>query len=234
VSVKSDELVKSHPNRWLCKEAKFKAREARGVRRTCSTPQRQRAEAQRRNWTIYEAIKNACGWFVALILLAGCSSVRVYTTDPAARQVTSAHFDVLLQPQLAAGKTYFNSFRFVITNKTDKPFSVDWDDSYYLLDGRRQGQFGWTGMRVDELRELQKSPVSIVAPGETRAGVIFPIQFLDRKKLRDGARPGSGETVGQALLGALPEGVNGMELTVNLDGESVRETLTLQITSARR
>jgi len=185
-------------------------------------------------WRFEVSIKSVCGWFVALILLAGCSSVRVYTTDPAARQVTSAHFDVLLQPQLAAGKTYFNSFRFVITNKTDKPFSVDWDDSYYLLDGRRQGQFGWTGMRVDDLRELQKSPVSIVAPGETRAGVIFPIQFLDRKKLRDGARPGSGDTVGQALLGALPEGVNGMELTVNLDGESVRETLTLQITSARR
>src|SRR3990172_918717 len=51
-----DELVKSHSNRWLCKEAKFKARESRGVRRTYSTPQRQRDEAQRRNWPIYEAI----------------------------------------------------------------------------------------------------------------------------------------------------------------------------------
>ena len=89
-------------------------------------------------------------------------------------------------------------------------------------------------MGVDELRELQKGPVRIVAPGKTRAGVIFPIRFLDRKRLRDGARPGSGDTVGQALLGALPEGVNGMELTVNLDGDPVRETLTLQITSARR
>jgi hypothetical protein len=45
-----DELVESHPNRWLCKEAKFKARESRGVRRTLCTPQRQRDEAQRRNW----------------------------------------------------------------------------------------------------------------------------------------------------------------------------------------
>jgi hypothetical protein len=174
------------------------------------------------------------GILIGLILLAGCASVRVYTTDPAARQVNSAHFDVLLQPQLAAGNTYFNSFRFVITNKTDKPFSVDWDDSYFLLDGRRQGQFGWPGMSVDELRTLQKNPVSIVAPGETRAGVIFPIQLLDRKRLRDGVRPGSGDTVGQALLGALPEGVTGMEVTVNLDGDPVRETLTLQITSARR
>jgi hypothetical protein len=175
------------------------------------------------------------GILVGLMLFAGCSSVRVYTTEPAARQVNAAHFDLLLQPQLAAGKTYFNAFRLVITNKTDKPFSVDWDDSYYLLDGRRQGQFGWPGMSVAELRELQKSPISIVPPGETRAGVIFPIRFLDRKKLRDGTRPGSGETtVGQDLLGALPEGANGMELTVNLDGEPVREILTLQITSARR
>jgi hypothetical protein len=175
------------------------------------------------------------GILVGLMLFAGCSSVRVYTTEPAARQVVTAHFDVLLQPQPAAGKTYFNAFRFVITNKTDKAFSVDWDDSYYLLDGRRQGQFGWPGMSVDELRELQKNPISIVAPGETRAGVIFPIRFLDRKKVRDEARPGSeGTTVGQDLLGALPEGVNGMELTVNLDSEPVRETLTLQITSARR
>jgi hypothetical protein len=53
---KVDDFVKSHPNRWLCKEAKFKARESRGVRRTLRTPQRQRDEAQRRNWTIYEAI----------------------------------------------------------------------------------------------------------------------------------------------------------------------------------
>jgi hypothetical protein len=85
-----NELVKNHPNRWLCKEAKFKARaltttrragcldfrppaenpkarqclqryvcqskQSREVRRTLCTPQRQRAEAQRRNWTIYEAI----------------------------------------------------------------------------------------------------------------------------------------------------------------------------------
>jgi hypothetical protein len=54
--LKIDGLVKSHHNRWLCKKPKFKARESRGVRRTCSTPQRQRDEAQRRNWAFYEAI----------------------------------------------------------------------------------------------------------------------------------------------------------------------------------
>jgi hypothetical protein len=42
-------LVKSHPNRWLCKEAMFKAHEARGVRRTSCTPQRQSAAGGKRN-----------------------------------------------------------------------------------------------------------------------------------------------------------------------------------------
>jgi hypothetical protein len=53
-----DEIIKSHHNRWLRKKPKFKARESRGVRRTCCrTPQRQRDEAQRGNWVFYEAIK---------------------------------------------------------------------------------------------------------------------------------------------------------------------------------
>jgi hypothetical protein len=86
----SDEPIERHPNRWLSKEAKFKAcvltttrraggldfrpaaektkarqclqryvcesKHPRGVKRTSCTPQRQRDGAQRRNWTIYEAI----------------------------------------------------------------------------------------------------------------------------------------------------------------------------------
>jgi len=51
-----DGLVKSHPLGRLCKKAKVKARESRGARRTDSTPQRQRDEAQRRDWPFYAAI----------------------------------------------------------------------------------------------------------------------------------------------------------------------------------
>jgi glycosyltransferase involved in cell wall biosynthesis/peptidoglycan/xylan/chitin deacetylase (PgdA/CDA1 family) len=57
--LRNDELVKSHPFRWLCKKDKVKARESRGARRTCSTPQRQRDEAQRRDWPFYEDMRNA-------------------------------------------------------------------------------------------------------------------------------------------------------------------------------
>ena len=55
----NDDLIKGHPFRWLCKKDKVKAHESRGARRTCSTPQRQRDEAQRRDWPFYEDIRNA-------------------------------------------------------------------------------------------------------------------------------------------------------------------------------
>ena len=74
-----DELVKSHPNGWHCKEAKFKAREARGVRRTLCTPQRQRDEAQRRNWTVYKAInfRNEGADLYRRVLWAACAGVLI-------------------------------------------------------------------------------------------------------------------------------------------------------------
>ncbi|TFG41014.1 MAG: hypothetical protein E4H48_06715, partial [Syntrophobacterales bacterium] len=80
--MKIDEPVRSHPNRWLCKEAKFKARVERGLRRTSSTPQRQRAEAQRRNWAIYEAIKITFTAALAVAVMAAGALAQPATNGP--------------------------------------------------------------------------------------------------------------------------------------------------------
>jgi len=69
--LKIDELVKSKKSklRWQSKKLQVSiqvelaksrlagARKSRVMRRTYRTPQSQRDEAQRRNWTFYEAIK---------------------------------------------------------------------------------------------------------------------------------------------------------------------------------
>jgi hypothetical protein len=173
-------------------------------------------------------------WSVLFVVLTGCSTARVYTSVPPASQASHAAFDALLQPQAAGGQGRFNCFRLVITNKSDKPFAMDWDDSYFLLDGRRRGQFGWVGMKVEDLKQLHRNPLHVVPAGATLAAVIFPIELIAAKALREGSRLGSGAPDGEAALGPLPEGENGLEVTVNLDGEQVRETLTVKITSRRR
>jgi hypothetical protein len=174
------------------------------------------------------------GLLIVLATLAGCSFARLYSSVPPAAQATSPAFAALFQPQAAAGQDRFNCFRFVITNTSEKPFAVDWDDSYFLLDGRRRGPFGWVGMKVEDLKQLNRNPVHIVPPGAALAAVIFPVELLAGKPLREGLRLGAGSPDGEAALGPLPEGLNGLELTVNLDGEQVRETLTVKITSRRR
>mgnify|MGYP001046642580 CR=1 FL=1 len=178
--------------------------------------------------------RDICALLILFAILIGCSSARLYYSVPPIHHANHTAFDAMLQPQATAGQERFNSFRFVITNKTDKPFAVDWDDSYFLLDGRRRGQFGWVGMKADELRQLQKNPLHMVPPGATLAGVIFPIDLIAAKALREGTRLGTGGPDGEAALGVLPEGLNELELTINLDGEQIRETLTVKITSRRR
>ena len=82
LSLSFDILVTRHPNRWLCKEAKFKARESRGVRRTSSTPQRQSAAGGKRNppqaenWTIYEAINEVTRAASVLYTPSPCAAAR--------------------------------------------------------------------------------------------------------------------------------------------------------------
>ncbi len=174
------------------------------------------------------------GWLCIVMVLAGCASVRVATSEPPVQRVSTAHFDALLQPQPAPGRTHFNSFRFVITNKTERAFSIDWDDTYYLLNGRRQGRFGWEGMSPGDLHRLYKNPVVTVAPGTTQAVVIFPLALLAAVPLDARARLGGAGSEDQAALGVLPTGPNAMELTVLQDGDQFRETLTLRIKTERR
>jgi membrane-bound lytic murein transglycosylase D len=79
---KIDELAERHPYRWLCKEAKFKACDARGVRRASGTPQRQRTEAQRRNWAVHKAIKIAFSAALVVAVMAASAGAQSVPAGP--------------------------------------------------------------------------------------------------------------------------------------------------------
>jgi hypothetical protein len=63
------EKTKARPclQRYVCE-----SKQPRGVRRTLCTPQRQRAEAQRRNWSIYEAINRHQGLLARALRVMPC------------------------------------------------------------------------------------------------------------------------------------------------------------------
>jgi hypothetical protein len=57
ISIKIDELAKSHKLDGTVKSARCKARESLGMRRTYKYVGMTKDEAQRSRWTFYEAVK---------------------------------------------------------------------------------------------------------------------------------------------------------------------------------
>jgi hypothetical protein len=154
--------------------------------------------------------------------LAGCAGVEVYTSNPEVQRVSNDYFTAELEPLLKPGQNFFATFRFVLTNKTTKELQIDWENTYYLLNGRRNGRFLWEGVTWDTLKETRSQPLVLVAPDSTFTEVIFPAALVGRA---------SAMTKGglQYTQGPLPEGENGILLIVKQNGKVIRVKMVVTI-----
>jgi phospholipid-binding lipoprotein MlaA len=148
--------------------------------------------------------------------------VAVYSSQPEIQKVSNDYFTAELEPQLKEGQGFFSTFRFVLTNKTGEELSLDWENSYYLLNGRRNGLFLWEGVTWDSLKKIRSQPLVLVAPGSTFTKVIFPTALVGRASAMDKGGV-------QYTQGALAEGENGIELVVRQDGEVITEKIVVVI-----
>jgi hypothetical protein len=171
--------------------------------------------------------------FVLLLIffaVTACSKVWVYSSTPAISKISNDAFEATLEPQLLEGRSFFDRFRFVFTNRTDRNLVIDWSKSYYIHQGRKKGQFGWNEMTFEELKSAKVHPMVVINPGKTHTAVIFPLtliarippqkQYVERKRPEDGF-----------FRGAIPEGRNGVILTVKQNGKVIEERITVNITS---
>jgi hypothetical protein len=154
--------------------------------------------------------------------LAACAGVKVYTSNPEVQRVSNDYFTAQIEPQLKPGQNFFATFRFDLTNKTDKDLNIDWENSYYLLNGRRNGRFLWEGVTWNGLEEMRSKPLIPVAPGDTFTGVIFPKNLVGRATAMT---PGGV----QYIQGALPEGENGILLIVRQGGKVIQQKMGVAI-----
>jgi hypothetical protein len=166
--------------------------------------------------------------FVLLFFLAGCAGVQGFTSNPTISSSRNDYFEVQLEPQMPEGKNYFNAFRFVFTNRTGKDLIVDWSKTYYILNGRRQGQFGWEGMSFEQLRGIRSQPLLTVSAGNTHSNVIFPLRLIawDMRGRESIPRKRPEEAF---FPGVIPAGENGILLSVTHEGKVIREKVTLDI-----
>jgi hypothetical protein len=161
--------------------------------------------------------------FISLVLtVTGCAAVEVYSSNPAVQKMSSDYFNVELEPQLQEGQNFFTSFRFVLTNKTKKDLYVDWENTFYLFNGRRSGRFVWEGVDWDALKQIRNQPLVPVAAGDTVTAVIFPKSLVGRSRITT--------TTGlRYTSGPLPAGENGIFLVVKHNGREMREKIVVKI-----
>jgi phospholipid-binding lipoprotein MlaA len=146
----------------------------------------------------------------------------IYSSKPEIQRVSNDYFTAELEPLIKEGQGFFSTFRFVLTNKTDQELSLDWENSYYLFNGRRNGLFLWEGVTWDSLKEIRSQPLVLVAPGSTFTKVIFPTALVGRASImiKGGV---------EYTQGALPEGENGIALVVRQDGKVISEQMVVTI-----
>ena len=169
-------------------------------------------------------------WGIALILsiTAGCAKEQVYSSVPPMQSVSTSAYEVRLEPMKAEGYDYYNRFSYQFTNKTSGDLVIDWEQTFYLRNGKRHGNFGWEGLTFDQLRDVKDQPKITIGPGKVDKIDIFPINLVGWRE--DGVRKKATTPEAGFTLTPLPEGENGMSIAVLKDGKMLRKTISLKIT----
>ena len=151
-----------------------------------------------------------------LLLVAGCA--RNYTwvikSDPPERIISNDLYSIKLN--LSPPDRYsYKSFELVIVNKTSKDIELIWDKTLYICGGQTSGGFTYEGVIYKD-RNMPKQSDVIFANG-TFNKTIFPSNFISFR--------------GQYgwYSDYMPNGENGVYLTLKINGEEYHEKLLLDI-----
>jgi len=151
--------------------------------------------------------------FFIMFLVAGCSRAPwVIKSDPPVQKIDNSLYSIQLIPSLADNYSY-HAFDLIIENKTDKDIELVWDRTYYLYNGQTSGGFMFEGVVYRDRNDPK--PPDILFPKKTFQKTIYPNIYATFYK-------GWSYSV-------LPNGENGIYLSLKSQNGEMREKLTLNI-----
>jgi hypothetical protein len=153
---------------------------------------------------------------------------QVFQSSPPMQKVSTSHYEVELEPLKAEGYQYYNRFRYQFTNKTDGNLVISWSKSYFILNGKRNGNFGWEGLTFDQLKGIKEEPDVTIPPGGKDAIQIFPLNLMGWRE--EGVRMKANTPEAGFTLGVIPEGEVGLSIGVMKDGKMLRKSILVNIT----
>ena len=159
---------------------------------------------------------------VAFAGCAGAPKAKVYSSSPKVQKVSNPSFDSEIEPVFAKDGRHYDAFLFSFTNKTGGELYIDWENTFYLFNSRKNGLFGWEGMDWEALEKTKKHPLVKVPAGITHTVEIFPLKLAGRDmRVSTVSHP--------YLKGFLPAGENGILLAVKVGEKTLQETMNVVI-----
>jgi hypothetical protein len=165
--------------------------------------------------------------FLLLVFVAGCAPGPTisWKSAPEIQTASNEYCKAQLEPVTTGKGAFFDAFRLMVTNRTDKDLEIDWNRTRYVESGIRHGGFVWQGIDPEQVRDASIPP-DIISPGNTFSRVIFP-----HKKIAYAP----GYQRGWKLQGGLlPEGENGIDLVVRQNGRVIRHRITVRIVEEKQ
>jgi len=163
-------------------------------------------------------------FFVILAALAMAVSAGAQATIPPDTQVKSADcptqkisthdFEAYLRPVRSDSGNGWIAFRLIVRNKTMKPLTIDWDDTYYLQGTQPNGKFKFQGEGLGGEGRGEET----IQPGMIVSRVLWP-----EANLHSGG-PGAG-----LRASPMQSGEQGVRLVLKTDGVEFRENLALNV-----
>jgi hypothetical protein len=146
-----------------------------------------------------------------VIVFVACASQRLWNSAPHIRQVSSDYYDAMISPVYI-----FDAYRgFILTihNKASESIEVDWSNTFYMHNGKKEGGFWFEGLPNESKKE---PPPSHINAEEMFTKEIFPAKLWTLSKI-----------FGSYVHEEMKSGENGIYLTVMAEGKPIPETLML-------
>ncbi len=150
-----------------------------------------------------------------VILYSGCLPNVAWHSEPAFKS-SNEYFNVLISPVCSGYGC--EAFTLNLTNNTDKDIEIDWNRTLYLVHNQTHGGFMFEGI-VYRDRNNPKPP-----------DIVFAHSIL-RKKIwpNNLVYFSTSSRSGDWYHESMPEGENGVYLSVIIDGKEIKEKQTINL-----
>lgn len=142
----------------------------------------------------------------------------VWKSDPIKKTIRNEYFSAEISTTSCLDRYGCEAFQLNVKNKTEKNLELNWNKTLYIVNGQTSGGFMFEG--VVYMDRNNPKPPDIIFPSGVLSKVIWPNNLVSFSSGRYGGW----------RQGEMPEGENGVYLTISVEGKEVSEKLTMVIT----